>query len=193
MAVGRVNGPPRSARLSRLLDDIPWGTSVLDASFSPDALPNDTAVTVPVYRWQGPSPATPGVRNRSADTVVHFGASLGACRMSDACLRNLWTHVNPGGTLAVEVVAEAFSGPRRSWVDRVLDARVPVPGKVARMLMRNPSWCSGEALHALGGESLLNPLSPHAAVSVLHSLAPTEVARLPTGRGTELLIARRGD
>jgi hypothetical protein len=182
----------RSAALTPLFGRIPWGASVLDTSFGPDALP-EGAADVPVRRWQGPSPVTPGIRNPSADTVVHLGASLGACRMPEAYLRSLWTHVNPGGTLAVEVVGDGFSQTRRTWLDRVLDARVPVPGKVARMLRRNPPWCSGEALNALGGASLLNPLDPPAAVAVLQSLGPNEIARVPTDRGTELLVARRAD
>lgn len=190
-ALTNVNGPSRSIRLTRLLSEIPWGSSVLETSLSPDALPKGAAGDVPIRQWDGPSPATPGLQRRPADTVVHLGASLGTCRFPRICLSSLWEHVNPAGTLVVEVVAEGFSRPKRSFVDRVLDARVAVPGKLARMLARNPSWCSGEALNALGGESLLNPLDPESAATVLHSFAPASVVRLPTDRGTELLLARR--
>jgi SAM-dependent methyltransferase len=186
-----VDGAARGATLNGALRTISWTGSILDVSLPPDALPPGAADGGSVRRWQGPSPATPQVRNEPAKTVVHLGASLGACRMPEACLQSLWAHVTPGGTLVTEVVADGFPHASRSWIDRVLDARVPVPDKLARMLGRNPSWCSGEALYALGGRVLLNPLGGDDAVAVLRGLGATEVQRRPTARGTELLIARR--
>ena len=193
VALTGVNVVTRGAALQSVLREIPWGESVLDASLPPDALSADAGDGKPIRRWQGPSPATPGVRETPAETVVHLGASLGACRMPEACLAGLWMHVADGGSLMVEVVGQGFPRAARSWLDRLLDARVGVPEKLARLLRRNPSWCSGEGLHALGGPVLLNPLAAGRASSVLRDLGATEVRYLPTGRGTHLIVARRRD
>jgi SAM-dependent methyltransferase len=187
-----VDGPARGAPLDVALRAIAWGETILDASLPPDRLPLSAADGRSVRRWQGPSPATPGVRTDQADTVVHLGASLGACRMPERCLRGLWEHVTRGGTLVAELVGNGFPHASRSWIDRILDARVPVPGKLARLLRRNAAWCSGEGLYAIGGNVLLNPLAPADAVPVLRDFGAADVKRHPTARGTELVIARRG-
>ena len=191
VAVEHVGGGLRGMPLEAAVRDVTWGDDVLDASLPPDALPRTAVDGRPVRRWEGPSPATPGMQATPAGTVVHLGASLGACRFPELCLAGLWMHVAPGGSLVVEVVADTFSRVNRSLFDRVLDARAPVPDKLARLLRRNPRWCSGEGLFALGGRILLNPLGGHQAIAVLHDLGATDARRVPTGRGTELVVARR--
>ena len=190
-ALASVGGAARVAPLDGSLRAVSWGETILDASLPPDRLPVAATDGRSVRHWQGPSPATPGVRAQPADTVLHLGASLGACRMPERCLSGLWDHVGPEGTLVVEVVASGFRHARRSLIDRLLDARVRVPGKLARLLRRNPRWCSGEGLYALGGTTLLNPLPGDDAVAVLRDLGATDVERKLTDRGTELIIAHR--
>jgi SAM-dependent methyltransferase len=191
VALAQVDSAQRGMPLDGGLRGVVWGESILDASLPPDALSSSVVEGRLVRRWEGPSPATPGMQAYPASTVVHLGASLGACRFPEACLSNLWTHVAPGGSLAVEVVADGFSQAGRSWLDRVVDARAGVPHKLARLLRRNPGWCSGEGLFALGGRVLLNPLGAEQAVAVLQDLGATDVRRSPTGRGTELVVGRR--
>src|SRR5688572_9585799 len=190
-AVGRRDGKSRSALLQGLLSDMKWGSTVLDVSFEPDRLPQNDSALPAVRGWQGPSPATPGIRQAPADTVVHLGASLGACRMPDRCLMSLWSHVNENGTLVVEVVGGGLAHVRRTFLDRLRDARVPVPRKVARILERHASWCTGEALAAVGGSGLLNPFGGDAAVALLRGLGAREIQRRSTPRGSELVLARR--
>ena len=190
-AVGRRGDRSRSSALHGLLSDVTWGSTVLDVSFKSDRLPHDGSV-VPAWRgWDGPSPATPGIRQAPADVVVHLGASLGVCRMPDLCLTSLWSHVNDQGTLVVEVVGDAFAQVRRTRLDRLRDARAPVPEKVARILERNASWCAGQALAAVGGPALLNPFGGDAAVTLLQDLGASQIQRRRTPRGSELVIARR--
>jgi SAM-dependent methyltransferase len=190
-AVADVEGGVRGMPLEAALREVVWGDSILDASLAPDALARGAVDGRPVRRWDGPSPATPGVQTAPASTVVHLGASLGACRLPESCLTALWTHVIPGGSLVAEVIADGVARSSRSWIDRLWDARVPVPDKLARLLRRNPRWCSGEGLFALGGHSLLNPLGADQALAALGRLGATDGRRLPTGRGTALVVARR--
>jgi SAM-dependent methyltransferase len=190
-AVRRLDDAARSSALAPMVADVRWGRTVLDVSFPPDRLPRQAVRSAAVRDWEGPSPATPGIRQTPADTVVHLGATLGAGRMPDRCLTNLWHHVAGRGTLVVEVAGEDVGRLRRTLLDRVRDARVPVPEKVARMLRRHRSWCTGQALAAVGGATLLNPFGGEAAVALLRDLGATDIERRPTHRGSELVIARR--
>ena len=192
-ALGNVNDVARIAPLEAPLRSITWGEAILDTSLPPDRLPLASTGGRLLRHWRGPSPTTPGARNDPAGTVVHLGASLGACRMPEQMLRMLWDHVTPGGELVVELVGEGFPEAIRSWVHRVLDARVPVPGKLARLLRRRPTWSSGEGLYALGGQLLLNPLDAERAIPVLLDVGATNLRCLPTNRGTHLVVARRRD
>jgi hypothetical protein len=65
-----------------------------------------------------------------------------------------------------------------------------VPEKLARLLQRRPDWCTGEALHAVGGETLLNPISPARAAEALGSDAAA-VEYSDARPNTVLLRARR--
>ena len=190
-ALRRRGHASRSSSLRGLLSDIEWGSTILDVSFAPDRLPTDGPALGAVRGWDGPSPATPGIRQPPADTVVHLGASLGACRMPDRCLTSLWNHVNERGRLIVEVVGDGLGHGRRTFLDRLRDARAPVPEKVARMLQRHGAWCTGQALAAVGGAALLNPFGADTAVARLRELGAADIERRRTPRGTELVIARR--
>ena len=191
-ALEDVAGGARYAPVDQVLRDFTWSGDVLDAGLPPDRLPASVGGGA-VRRWSGPSPATPGVRADAADTVVHLGASLGACRMPERALINLWSHVRPGGALVVEVVSNGFPRAARSWIDKLRDARAPVPRKLARLLRRHPVWSSGEGLYALGHHILLNPCGADDAAKLLKELGATDITRRPTARGTDLVIARRSN
>jgi hypothetical protein len=74
-------------------------------------------------------------------------------------------------------------------LDRLFDARRPVPEKLERLLARRPDWCTGQGLHAIAGQSLLNPLEPEAAAELL-TMRGAQVDIRDARAGSALLIAR---
>src|SRR5688572_29500334 len=100
--------------LQSVLESFPPGIDVLDASLPPDQL-STTAGAWRVRRWDGPCVTARGCRERPADAVVHVGASLGTARFPDETTRALWSLVDPGGWIALEVTDNGFSHVRRSF------------------------------------------------------------------------------
>ena len=171
--------------LRPLLRAIPRGARVLDASLPPDRISAEELRGLSTDVEAG----DPRAGKAPVDVAVWLGASLGAARFPDEALRELSQRVRPGGVLIVEVAEAPFATARRRWLDRILDARAPVPGKLARLLDRHRDWCVGEGLSALGGSVLLNPISTAAAESVLAGWASSIEIR-PGRKGTRLLVAR---
>jgi SAM-dependent methyltransferase len=163
----------------------PPGARVLDASLPPDRISAEDLPGWPATLEWG----DPRAQKAPANVALWLGASLGASRFPDQALRELARRVVPGGTLIVELVEAPFPSARRTWLDKVLDARVAVPTKLARLLERRREWCTGEGLSALGGSLLLNPLTTASAQNVL-SDRTSSVEFLPGRRGTRLLVAR---
>lgn len=173
------------ATVSQLLAETPRGATIFDASLPPDRVRLAPADGRSPHATEG-DPWTDGP---SVDVALWVGASLGACRFPEDALRALSKRVRPGGTLVVEIVEAPFTATNRTTLDRLLDARVAVPEKLARLLDRRPSWCSGEGLSALGGAVLLNPMTAAAAQGILKDRFDG-IERLPGRRGTHVLRAR---
>ena len=171
--------------LLRVLRGIPRGARVLDASLPPDRFSAEDLRDLST-NLDGEDPRA---GKTPVDVAVWLGASLGAGRFPDEALRDLSQRVRPGGMLIVEVAEVPFATARRTWLDRIRDARVPAPVKLARLLDRHRDWCTGEGLSAIGGSVLLNPLSTAAAASVLGGWA-SSIEMLPGRQGTCLLVAR---
>ncbi|MFN2453680.1 MAG: class I SAM-dependent methyltransferase [Pyrinomonadaceae bacterium] len=168
------------------------GREILDASLPPDCLPADAVPGYQVRKLESPSLITPQLENESdADVVLLSGASLGACRHPEAMLAALWSRVRPDGLLIVEVAEKGFAEARRSLADKLVDYREDVAGKLARLLSRRKNWCSGEALFALGGDSLLNPIAVGKAEAILKDGGATSIEVRNARPGTLLLTARK--
>lgn len=168
------------------------GETILDVSLPPDRLALRGSDTRRLAFWEEGSPASPGAAlSGRAPVIVALGASLGACRFPSEYLSSLWNAVPRGGALVVELPASASIAPHRSLLTRVLDARKPVPDKVSSMLKRRARWCTGQALEAVGGKLLLNPILPDEAERMLGSLGATTRLISPARAGTALLVARR--
>jgi hypothetical protein len=105
-------------------------------------------------------------------------------------LEALWGFVRPAGTLLVELAEGGFSSAARSLLDKLVDYRYDVPAKLARLLRRHAHWHSGDGLHALGGATLLNPMSADSAVTTLRAVDASFVDIHRTSGDTSLLIAR---
>jgi len=117
-----------------------------------------------------------GASPAKGDCVVFLGAALGACRFPERMLRQAFELVRPGGSLVVEFASSAPSSAQRTLVDRIRDKSLSVPDKMRALLMRHPKWCSGEALAALGGAQLLNPLSVDRAREILFGAGARNIA-----------------
>jgi hypothetical protein len=144
----------------------------------------------PVAPEASVSPSLPGaLANVQADVVVSLGASIGACRYPVDFLLELWNATGDGGMLVMEL-ADSI-GTRRSALDRLRDARATVPEKVAAMLTRHRDWCTGHALHAVGGAGLLNPLGPGEAAEVLNGAGASHVEAHGARPDTVLIVAYR--
>jgi SAM-dependent methyltransferase len=182
--------PRRSAPLNvqRVLTEHDRGTGILDVSLPPERLTRDHQHSSPYDETV--SPAVPGaLADVKADVVVSLGASLGACRYPADFLLELWHATADSGLLLVELPNAI--GARRSILERVRDARRGVPEKVAELLTRHLHWCSGHALHAVGGISLLNPLDGARARELLTGAGAAQVEILAGREDTILLTARR--
>ena len=164
---------------------------VLDVSFPPDRLPASAADAPEARVHDGPSLARPESAGAEAvDAVVWLGASVGAGRHPEVMLARLMERVAPGGVLLVELPDAGF-GVRRSALEKALDFRRDVPGKVAALLRRHGSWCVGEALHALGGDALVNPIARDRAERAVRVAGASTVEWLPGRQGTAILLAAR--
>jgi SAM-dependent methyltransferase len=157
---------------------------IFDASLPPDSLASEI-----LDRRSTVSRGDPRLEGPPCDAAVWLGASLGASRYPEESLRALMSRTARGGVLVAEIVQKPFTGARRSWFDRARDARVSVPEKLGRLLKRNPAWCTGHGLFALGGVALLNPLSAADAIDVMGAWAASHEF-LPARDGTVLLVAQ---
>jgi SAM-dependent methyltransferase len=191
----RLNGVrprpiPASAR--QLFEELGAGSRVLDTSLPPERATSTSGTSRYELTWSpARSPTIPGALTpASADAVISLGASLGACRHPDEYLRDLWYAVARGGVLIVELPDVPSMRARRTLLERLLDARRPVPDKVRRLLSRHSSWCSGDALYAIGGPGLLNPLAPDEATAILRREGATRLDVSPARTGTLLVTAR---
>lgn len=176
--------------LQTVLESLPAGIDVLDASLAPDRLP-ETQRSRRIRRWDGPCATARGCRERSAGAVVHVGASLGTARFPDETARALWSFVEPGGWIALEVTGTGFPHAKRTHFDRILSARLETTRKLRRLLTRHSRWSTGEALFALGGAPLLNPLDSGAVSRILAERGATNIALHALRPGSELVTARR--
>jgi SAM-dependent methyltransferase len=167
--------------------------NILDVSLPPDrlALRGGDPRCVDFWEEEG-SPASPGATlTGRAPVIVALGASIGACRFPLEYLSSLWSATPHEGTLVVELPASVSIAPPRSLVTRLLDAKKSVPDKVSLMLERHARWCTGQALQAVGGKLLLNPVLPDEAERMLVSLGATTRVISPARAGTALLVAHR--
>lgn len=167
------------------------GARVLDLSLPADRVSHgDVPGARQLDAWDAGSPAEPGrLVTHDGSVLLWLGTSLGACRYPAELLIDLWSRVERGGALVLELPVVANLKERRSLFDRLLDARQPVPEKLARLLTRRRDWSSGEGLHAIAGATLLHPLAPEVAAPMLQSRgAQVETRHLRPE--SALLIAR---
>lgn len=186
-----VRPRPIPATARQLFDQLPARSRVLDTSLPPERVTWSSAASHGEVSWlPARSPTIPGaLATASADAVISLGASLGACRHPADYLRDLWYAVAPGGVLIVELPDVPSMRSRRTLFERILDARRPVPDKVRRLLARHSAWCTGDALSAIGGAGLLNPLAPDEATEILRGEGARRVDVKPARTGTLLVAA----
>jgi SAM-dependent methyltransferase len=189
-ALEGVSVRPVLPGLRSALVSLPPDIDVLDASLPPDRLP-EASGTWRLRRWDGPCPTAQGRRECSTTAVVHVGASLGAGRFPDETVRVLWSLVQPGGWIVLEVTGTGFHHAKRSFLDRVLAARLETTRKASRLLTKHTHWCTGEALFALGRAALLNPLDAGAVSRIVADGGATNITCHPLRAGSELVTARR--
>jgi hypothetical protein len=165
---------------------------VLDLSLPPDRLPRHAIDSRAVLSLFDDCPL--GVESETSSTkgdcVAFLGAALGACRFPERMLRHAFAMVRPGGSLVVQFASSAPPTAQRTFVDRIRGKSLGVPNKMRSLLMRHPNWCSGEALAALGGAQLLNPLSVGRAREILSVAGAEDIAFTPCRPGVDLVTAR---
>ncbi len=189
-AVARVAQRPTPRVFQDALAGLSGDTAILDASFAPDRVLAEPGLRARIHHWNGPSLITPGLdRGQTGDVVLLAGAVLGACRFPEVMLARLWERVRAGGQLLVEVSPDGFGSTRRSLLERLYGLRADVPGKLASLLGRHFDWCSGAGLYALGGASLLNPVTRERAEEVLKAAGCRRIFWTPARAGTLLLRA----
>ncbi|HXF24023.1 MAG TPA: class I SAM-dependent methyltransferase, partial [Gemmatimonadaceae bacterium] len=165
---------------------------VLDLSLPPDRLSGNEidprAVVVPFAEC--PLGVEAETRRPTGDCVVFLGAAIGACRFPERMLRHAFAMVRPGGYLVIDFASSTPRTAHRTLVDRIRDRRLDVPGKMRALLTRHPDWCSGEALAALGGARLLNPLSVERVREILSTAGALHIAFSHCGPSRDLVTAR---
>ena len=165
---------------------------LLDLSLPPDRL-SGSAVdprAVVVRFAECPLSVEAETRSPKGDCVVFLGAALGACRFPERMLRHAFGMVRPGGSLVVEFASSTPPTAQRTLVDRIRDKSLGVPDKMRALLTRHPDWCSGEALAALGGARLLNPLSVERVREILSAAGALHIAFSRCGPSRDLVTAR---
>lgn len=164
---------------------------VLDLSLPPDRLPAHAIDPRAVVSSFDDCPLDFEADGAAAkgDCVVFFGAAVGACRFPERMLRHAFALVRPGGSLVVEFPSSALSSAQRTVVDRIRDRSLTVPDKMRALLMRHPRWRSGEALAALGGARLLNPLSVERVREILSAAGAQNIAFSRCGPSFDLVTA----
>lgn len=182
-----------SAAALRAVDSAGPNAVVIDLSLPPDRLPTYSSGTHQARICFDECPISPdlNVAATGADCVVFLGAAIGACRFPELMLRRAWGLVKPGGFLAVELASTVIPSARRTLLDRVRDRRRDVPAKISALLQRRPSWSTGDALSALGGANLLNPLSTDRAGTILASLGARQIEVASSRPSVDLLTAKR--
>ena len=167
---------PLPDAVRRVLERLPGGARVLDASMPPDRVEDRGRPDTPYTRWRAGGVAAPDQPpDRHFDAVLWLGASHGTCGDPMAAVEALWGHLAPGGRLFLEVSPEGFPRARRSTIDRLVDRRATVPEKLARLLGRRPTWCVGEGLFALGSDALLHPHPVDRATELLRRLGADRI------------------
>ena len=181
----------QSPQMREALRHIPDGADVLDASFAPERLGAADITTANLRSSAELSPLQDEFRSLAqADAVVFAGASLGAGRFPSRSLERLAEVTRPGGHVIVEL-AEGGLGTRRALWERVADRGRSVPEKLASLLARHRRWSTGDALYALGGEALLNPIG-RAEVERAAGNASLEILSWsPAREGTAVIVTRR--
>lgn len=188
--LAKVGTRPTSNEVLIALESRP-GATIFDASLPPDRIEGAGILATTGFVSETGSPAEPGALSSvRADVVVSLGGSLGACRFPTNYLLDLWRCVTRGGLLIIELPETRDMRYRWSLVDRVLDARRPVPEKVARTLRRHGDWSTGRALYTIGGSVLLNPIDASQAADALARAGAARVESRPSHNGAILLIAR---
>ena len=173
---GVIPRSPSLTAVTKIRASVPNGV-VLDLSLPPDRLPVQAIGECKSQLWLGDCPIGVDAQTATAegDCVVFLGGALGACRFPERMLRRVWSMVKPGGLLAVELATSVIPSARRTYLDRVRDRSLTVPDKIKGLLERRRHWSTGDALSALGGASLLNPLSAERARDVLVSLGARQI------------------
>jgi hypothetical protein len=180
------------APVRNAIRELPVTNGILDVSLPPDRLTLGGKEDRVIQYWTDGSPASPGAAIAGrASIIVALGATLGACRFPSQYLTSLLQSVPSAGALAVEVPAACSIAPPRSLLSRVIDAKKPVSAKVQAMLNRRAEWCTGQAMEAVGGRLLLNPLLPDEAEAVLNREGASTRVISPVRAATALVIARR--